>query len=389
MEIKSQLKDERINAKNILVEMSLIEYKDLISDILDKNEFQRKRVKASKTVYALLKEDLLKNCIIPPIVLALTSELQYDENDSEQFTTKIREKKKDLVILDGLQRTHTILDLINELEYKQDYDSLNRLTSNKIRVEIYNGLNRLGILYRMLTLNTGQTPMSLRQQIEILYLDYANNNSFKDIELIKEKDDAAPRGENQYNFKEAIEGFNSYITRDELPFDRTDLLENISSMEKLSKENNQTEIFEDYLSALHSTIKRFNEILGEIELSADFYDKIPYPFGKNSTRAFKRAQVYSGFGAALGKLIDFDLIKDIKTIPSIVDKIEVSSPEEFLEQLNLALDEVAKSSRKIGNAQRSYFVFFFRELFNPNSDSYLQPENATEQAKQKYISQYL
>ncbi|MDA8501138.1 hypothetical protein NNO02_01520, partial [Citrobacter sp. Awk 2] len=170
MKIKSLLEDERINAKNILVEMSLDEYQKLIKNILNKNEFQRKRVKSSKTVYALLKEDLLKNCIIPPIVLALTSKLSFDENDSDEFTSKINDKKDDLVILDGLQRTHTILDLISELKESQNEAALNKLLAQPIRVEIYNGLNRLGILYRMLTLNTGQTPMSLRQQIEILYL---------------------------------------------------------------------------------------------------------------------------------------------------------------------------------------------------------------------------
>lgn len=43
-----------------------------------------------------------------------------------------------------------------------------QFNENKL-VEIYFKINRFGNLYRMLTLNTGQTPMSLRHQIEILY----------------------------------------------------------------------------------------------------------------------------------------------------------------------------------------------------------------------------
>jgi hypothetical protein len=387
MEIKSVLEDERISAKNILVEMPLGEYAGLIHDILSKNEFQRKRVKSSKTVYALLKEDLLKNCIIPPIVLALTSHYDIDEKDSIEFTKIINSKKTDLVILDGLQRTHTIIDLIAELVSEKNETDLTRLLSNKIRVEIYIGLNRLGILYRMLTLNTGQTPMSLRQQIEILYLDYANT-PLKGINLITEKDDASAKLINDYNFKEVIEGFNSYITRDEQPFDRTDLLENISSMEKLSKENNKSEIFEDYLEALNSTIVKIDSLLENSELNEDIFERITHPFGKNSLKAFKRPQVYSGFGAAIGKMIDFGILKNIKEVLDLVKGITIDNPVEFLEQLNFALDEVAKKSRKIGNAQRSYFVFFFRELFNPGGDSYQSPEKAIEQAKQKYMSQY-
>lgn len=388
MKIKSLLEDERINAKNILVEMSLDEYQKLIKNILNKNEFQRKRVKSSKTVYALLKEDLLKNCIIPPIVLALTSKLSFDENDSDEFTSKINVKKDDLVILDGLQRTHTILDLISELKESQNETALNKLLAQPIRVEIYNGLNRLGILYRMLTLNTGQTPMSLRQQIEILYLDYADND-FDNIRLIKEKDEAVARRANEYNFKDVVEGFNSYITRDELPLDRTDLLENISSMEKLSKENNNTEIFEDYLLALHATISKFYDLLGDENLSEEMSEKIINPFGKNALKIFKRAQVYSGFGAAIGKMVDFKVINDIKKIPELVAGINIDNGIEFIDQINISLDEVAKASRKIGNAQRTYFVYFFRELLNEESDSFLNPEISAETAKQKYISQYV
>lgn len=388
MKLRSLLEDERINAKNILVEMSIGEYQELIKNILNKNEFQRKRVKSSKTVYALLKEDLQKKCIIPPIVLALTSKLDFDENDSEEFTNKINLKKDDLVILDGLQRTHTILDLISELRDKKDETAMSRLLDQPIRVEIYNGLNRLGILYRMLTLNTGQTPMSLRQQIEILYLDYANNE-LDGVKLIKEKDDAVARKPNEYNFKDIVEGFNSYLTRDELPLDRTDLLENISSMEKLSKENNKSEIFEDYVHALHSTIEKFNSILGDESLSEEFNDKITNPFGKNVLKIFKRAQVYSGFGAALGKMVDFKIINDIKEVPGLIEKLDIDTKVEFIDQINLALDEVSKASRKIGNAQRTYFVFFFRELFNGQSDSFLNPEIAVDAAKQKYISQYV
>ena len=58
MKIISRIKDERISAINILIEISIRKYLDLIEEVIDKNEFQRKRVRSSKTVYALLIEDL-------------------------------------------------------------------------------------------------------------------------------------------------------------------------------------------------------------------------------------------------------------------------------------------------------------------------------------------
>lgn len=92
-----------------------------------------------------------------------------------------------MIILDGLQRTYTILDLESELVKEHDDETLDRVLNNSIRVEIYLGINKIGILYRMLTLNTGQTPMSIRHQIEILYSDYLDK-SINDITLLRETD---------------------------------------------------------------------------------------------------------------------------------------------------------------------------------------------------------
>ena len=70
MKVISRINDERINASNVLIEMSIGEYLALIETVVHKNEFQRKRVRSSKTVYALLKEDLKKGCVIPSLVIA-------------------------------------------------------------------------------------------------------------------------------------------------------------------------------------------------------------------------------------------------------------------------------------------------------------------------------
>ncbi|RML25886.1 hypothetical protein [Pseudomonas savastanoi] len=213
MKIASHLYDARIEASNVLVEVSISEYEALIKNVLKNNIFQRKRVRSSKTVYALLKHDLMRECVIPPVVLALTSGAEkYDEKAEEKLISQIQENSDNLVILDGLQRTHTILDLLDDLRSNKDEAGIKKLENARLRVEIYIGLNRLGILYRMLTLNTGQTPMSLRQQIEILYLDYLGT-SIQGVELVREADGKAANKHNQYNFKDVIEGFNAYLGR--------------------------------------------------------------------------------------------------------------------------------------------------------------------------------
>ncbi len=386
MRVASNLHDSRIEAQNLLVEMTIEEYEVLIKEALQKNEFQRRRVGSSKTVYALLKEDLLKQCIIPPIVLALTNEVQFQQDDNAAFKTALTQNKDHLVILDGLQRTYTIFDLLADLRSSSDEGSLKLILSTKLRIEIYVGLNRLGILYRMLTLNTGQTPMSLRHQIEMLYLDYISKET-NGIELIREADGRVASKANQYNFKDVIEGFNAYLDRDELPIDKAEILENVNSLEKLAKEDPNSELFDKFLFSLNSTIAKFDELCGDNEVTEEFIDEHGTPFGKNVLQIFKKPQAISGYGAAVGKLIDFTALSTMDDIGQIVCNLKIQSPVVFLEDMNRSLSWLKTNSKKIGNAQRNFFTFFFRDLFNQDSDSYLSPMDANKSALRKYQAQ--
>src|SRR5690606_16226176 len=232
MEIINKIYDKRIKALNCLIEIDLGEYYKLSNKILDLNQFQRRRVKSSSTVYSLLKNDILEGCVIPPIVLAhskFKDEKSVEEISDIEIIELIQSQQDKLIILDGLQRTYTIKDLYEELEKKGDNDNLEIVSSQKLRIEIYLGIDKIGILYRMLTLNTGQTPMSIRHQIEILYSDYLTN-PIEGITFITETAERRVDNINQYNFKDIVEGFNSYLDRDYLTIDRFDILDNIKSL---------------------------------------------------------------------------------------------------------------------------------------------------------------
>jgi hypothetical protein len=64
--------DGRIHAHNVLFDFSVGEYLDAIRSAVTRNPYQRKRVASSKSIYSLLRRDVVKGCVIPPIVLALT-----------------------------------------------------------------------------------------------------------------------------------------------------------------------------------------------------------------------------------------------------------------------------------------------------------------------------
>lgn len=386
MKLLSTLSDGRINAKNLLVEITAREYLAIAKEILANNEFQRRRVRSSPTLYSLLKEDLLRGCVIPPIVLAFGGDgaSQVQPGAEVDF---IQANSSELLILDGLQRTSSMLDLESELQAKNDSDSLNKLYSHILRLEIYIGINRLGVLYRMLTLNTGQTPMSLRQQVEILYLDYVRI-PIGNIRLIREVEEAAIDEVGKYSFKAVIDGFNSYLERNELPIDRYDLLESVKSLEKLSKEDEQANLFKDFIETYHLFVAKINEMSGGQTFDADVLGISGQPFGVDARRIFSKEQSMAGFGAAIAKLRDFGKVASFDNVKdSIQHIVATSAPVDALSSLLRRLETIRLSSKKIGNSQRLYFHFYFRELFNPESDAYRDISAAVDVAYRKYESQ--
>lgn len=378
MEIVSKLFDKKIQAFNFLVEISIKEFQELIVDIVNENEFQRKKVRSSNTVYSLLKEDLKEGCILPSLVLAINGEIteELENKDSAYISDFISSKKEKLVILDGLQRTLNILELYDELKSSES-ELLNDFVSNTLRLEIYIGISRMGILYRMLTLNTGQTPMSWRHQIEMLYSDYINQDIGDDIEIIKEADGAPTNKISQFIFKELIEGYQAYIDRSHLPINRGNVLKEISNIDKLAEKNIQSgqEEFESFIKSWNKFLVTVGQEDSETDITDEFLETYnSNPFGATFLKVFKKSQAITGFGAAVGKMIDAGEINSINDIFQKVDRFKESLTDErdmtqLLLEMNSSLEWLKNNTTKIGNAQREYFSFFFRELINSNSDS--------------------
>lgn len=373
MQIKSILEDKKVSAKSVLIELSIRDYLDLAKKIYKKNNFQRRRVRSSKTVYSLLKTDMLQGCVIPPVVLAYTRPAGTLESGLEHA---LRDDSDHFVLLDGLQRSLTLMeveaDTAGRTEVQEEF--LNR----SMRCEIYEGINKIGILYRMLTLNTGQTPMSVRHQIEIMYQDYLDIQ-IDGITLLREVDARRARQPNCYNFRDAIEGLNSYLERSESPLDRGDILDNISSLESLAKENDRHDVFKDFLTAWNKLIKKitaFDLKHPTEELDWDGEEPSnPQVWGSTGVQLFKRAQAISGFGAAIGMLRDEDGVTSFDTLD--IDHLQLGAEaDDFMLEFNEVMQTLNSRAKRIGNAQRLFFRQFFKMLFWAESGAYLNMARA-------------
>jgi hypothetical protein len=252
----------------------------------------------------------------------------------------------------------------------------------------------------MLTLNTGQSPMSVRHQIEILYSNYLDESISSEIKLLKEADEAKEVDEvtphkikiAEYRFNDVIDGFTSYLVRDEASLDRRDLLEIIKSLENLAQDKENKDLFKDYLITYHEFVKKIRQLSGDWKF--DFDDQqirlSSKPFGDSVDKIFTKSQLMTGFGAAVGFLKDKHLINSFDDINQKITQINLSNNDQnFLDELILTLDDISKTARKIGNSQRMYFYYFFRELFSSESDSYLSIDKSIESSFKKYRSNEL
>jgi len=373
MQIKSILEDKKVKAKSLLIEISIGDYLILARQILKSNQFQRKRIRGSKSIYSMLKADILDECVIPPIVLAYTKVGDSIENN---ISKTIINEASHFVILDGLQRSYTLLDI--EAEISTDEKRHKKYLKQIIRCEIYHGINRLGILYRMLTLNTGQTAMSLRHQIEIMYLDLIDK-PIDGVTLVREAEDNK-QGISHYNFKDMVEGFNSYLERSESPLDRGDVLENIASLENLAKENSQNDVFKEFVICWNKFIEKINSFdLKYPEEEDEGADNIRR-FAVTGLSAYKRPGAVSGFGAAIGLLKDEG--DDISFESLKFDELFVGSNDEddYLYELDEAMRVFTDKAKKIGTAQRLYFRQFFKLLFWRDSGCYRNMYKAHQEA---------
>jgi hypothetical protein len=139
---------------------------------------QRSIIKDSKA-YRTLRADLRRGCVLPPLVLAISGiEMPQgldaatiaDDRHRSRFSEALQDqladpRPADTYIIDGLQRTNALRQTREELAGTPE---LVHFLARPLRVEIWLNIPFGAIAYRMLLLNAGQKPMSIKRQVEVL-----------------------------------------------------------------------------------------------------------------------------------------------------------------------------------------------------------------------------
>lgn len=162
--------------------------------LIDKLDKQRAILK--KDFYAKLEEDLKKGCIVPPLTVAI------NEEKVEAKENALKNKIKDAFILDGIQRLNTLKRI--------GYQNIDLSTPIFLNILVCESMDRL--LYRMITLNNGQKPMSTRHQVEILTENIFDFNDLN-ITLQSEKESKKKRVIKSFKKSVIVRSYLSFISQ--------------------------------------------------------------------------------------------------------------------------------------------------------------------------------
>lgn len=305
MKILSIIKDERISATSVLVEMTTEKYLNLASGAEDNLEIQRKVIKGFKP-YDRLRQDLKEGCLIPPVVLGIRKDRINTplSVDDDQFIPSLESTQPgDVFIIDGLQRTTAIQNVRNSLQDEE----LAKFLSRPLRVEVWPDITLSALTYRMILLNAGQKPMSLKHQLEVVSRPLCDNLAEKyrgKVSIYREKDTNRRSGPGQYQFSIIAQAFQAFVqksphidVRNEViaELNQIDVLTNYGdSLEKTSGKADLTTEFESYIGFLVDFDERLCCKYGE---RTDSDEGVTIPTGVN---ILSRDTFHLGLAAAYG-----------------------------------------------------------------------------------------
>ncbi|MBI3188738.1 MAG: hypothetical protein HYZ31_12835 [Gammaproteobacteria bacterium] len=163
-------RDDRLQSYCVTAKCSYEKFLELTAGAEKNLDIQRAIIKGTKA-YATLRSDLRRGCILPPIVLAATCNLSlpieqlFDTKNLKQISNDLANlTSAGVYVIDGLQRTNAIRQTLESISDDEKPDFLAR----PLRVELWLNIPFGAIAYRMLLLNAGQRPMSVKHQVEVL-----------------------------------------------------------------------------------------------------------------------------------------------------------------------------------------------------------------------------
>lgn len=210
LKILGLAQDNRTHTPVVYAQIPICEFLPLVGPEFESFAIQRRREK-HKT-YERMKKDLIAGALLPSITLAVKPERVaalrplHAERNYEGLASALSQPGG-VNILDGLQRTYIIKDLVDEAA------ELNADQTLHLEFWLEESVNNL--VYRIIVLNAGQKPMSMRHQIELLFstLKQRLEDEIPSLEIYRERDQTRRRRSRKFALDRLASAYQSYITR--------------------------------------------------------------------------------------------------------------------------------------------------------------------------------
>lgn len=382
-EYLGKTKDLRTGANVVYCKCSIPEYLHIVGTDFENFSIQRK--KETHKAYQRLKEDLKDGALLPAITLSVKHHKVQGVVDVIDERDKVVDKLNvtgEVDILDGLQRTY----IINEL-HKEDHEFP---PEQEVLLEFWLEESMSKLIYRMIVLNAGQKAMSMRHQIELLFMSLKETISeeISDIEIFIERDNLRRTQSNKYSLSILASAYQAFLTKgtevDKNNVVSDELMKN-SVMD--SSEYEHTEKFNDFIEYF-KIVKKIDSKLWDAYTNLSNQEKLSELKSKSEAdrspeekeeflklSAYKNAHLWLGNENVMLSL--FCAIAQFKStgkesrVKKALAKLE---SEPSTDPINIVTYEKLKSGinpRKsnVGHATRKLLLNGFKEYFRDEGDT--------------------
>lgn len=300
---------------------------EILYPLISKLEIQRKL--QNKSFYKRLRHDILRGCIMPPLTLAFIADKESLPNELQQAQEFINQNIGNTFILDGIQRINALYLTYQQPELQLPFPSDRPLFVNIIICKSMDNL-----LYRMITLNNGQRPMTANHQIEILL-----GNIFKfdnlDVKIQTEKERGkVGKIENSFQKSTIIKSYLAFLSNS-IAIDNKKIIE--SKLDDLiAMKIIESDITEDGM---------------------EYYDVIAFVNRMSESKYLKDwfGNENNLIGFSVGIRSSFTLIKDTSIL---IFENAVKEFETAFKALNLSAIKLSKERRSL----TKYFISNFQKI---------------------------
>lgn len=377
LDILNIIHDNRVNGLSISATTTVAEYLEWFNTFGMGNKLDEQRpvmkTRSANMIRKRLVEDLKAGAVIPPIVMGFALDTELRDVNTDNVIQILNEHISEATVIDGMQRTEAL---------KEAFDGNSMISSNSLRIDIWITRDAISLIYRMLVLNTGQTPWDVKRQLEVIHKPLIDEcrNRVQGIVINVKNDNKRRTKAGEYQASSIVELFLAFSSRKELVNTSDKLADDFIRLDvtEMASIPENAHIFYECIKMLYL----FDVALARYAGNPD--DKVDGDKFYDGMDIFTNMPAKVGFIVALAQLImgragternkdakEAALDKISSKFTKILDKINGLTDDALVDFISIpVLNEAVRSLsiKKIGNEQRKFFLTGFEAMFKCEDD---------------------